>query len=261
MSNPIKLNQKSIQADEALAGKHPRLNRWQQAVLSGLHRYSSRHQTKLIKRSQLINEELRSIASEVNSKGSTPSQTLSRVLQELRRYGILNHVGSGVDLLLDHPISADAEDYPDKALDIAIHREGLLIEDVPTSDIQVLSRRRKGQSRLRALTLSNYDSRCALCDVTNMDLLIASHIVRWTDDSIARGRLSNILCLCRMHDALFEFGYISVDDNLRVLKKPAMTSTVIRYLQETSDRVRKPRSHFPGIAYLQLHRTHNGFLI
>lgn len=249
-----------MQADEALAGKHPRLNRWQQAVLAGFHRYSARHKTKLIKRSQFIDEELRSIANDVNSKGATPSQTLSRVLQELRRYGILNHVGRGVDLLLDHPISADAEDFPDKALDIAIQRGGLLIEDVPTSDTQVLSRRRKGQSRLRALTLSNYDSRCALCDVTNLDLLIASHIVRWTDDSLARGRLTNILCLCRMHDALFEFGYISVDDSLKVLKKPAIASTVISFLQETSDLVRKPRSHFPAMKYLQLHRTRNGFL-
>jgi hypothetical protein len=206
-----------------------------------------------------VREELDSIAADVNSKGSTPGQTLSRVLQELRRHGILNHVGSGLDLLLDRPVSADAEDLPDEALDIAIRRDEYLLDDVPTSDVQVLGRRRKGQSRLRALALSNYDSRCALCDVTQSDLLIASHIVRWTDDPVARGRLSNVLCLCRMHDALFEFGYIGVDDELGVLKKPGANSSVIRYLQETAARLRRPSSHLPAVAYLRLHRTRNGF--
>ena len=161
----------------------PRLNRWQQAALAGLHRFSDRHQTRLIPRSQLLAEELPFIAAAVSSRGATPGQTLSRVLQELRRFGMLHHVGRGVDLLLDRPLSAEAEDYPDKALDIAIQHEELRIDNVPTGDAVVLARRRKGQARLRALALSNYSSQCALCDVTHVDLLIASHIVRWGDDA------------------------------------------------------------------------------
>jgi hypothetical protein len=235
------------------------LNRWQQAALAALHRYSDRHQTILIRRSQLIAEELPSIAAAVDSRGATPGQTLSRVLQELRRFGMLHHVERGVDLLLDSPISADAEDYPDRALDIAIRRGELRIEDVPTGDSQVLARRRRGQSRLRILTLSNYFSRCGLCDVRNTELLIASHIVRWGDDPAVRGRLTNVLCLCRMHDALFEHGYISVCDDLTVLKRTGVTSTVIAYLQGTSSRLRRPRHHLPAAIYLHRHRVRNGF--
>src|SRR5262249_44111028 len=159
---------------------------------------------------------------QVDTKGATPKYTLSRVLQEFRRMGLLHHVERGVDLLLDTPISVEAEDYPDAALDIAIDREELRIDDVPTGDTIILARRRRGQSRLRLHALSNYENRCALCDVTEIELLIASHIVRWADNSEARGRLSNILCLCRMHDALFEGGYISVTDDLAVLKKSRM---------------------------------------
>lgn len=62
-----------------------------------------------------------------------------------------------------------------------------------------------------------------------------------------------------MHDALFEFGYIAVDDDLGVLKKPGVSSSVIRYLQETADRLRRPSSHLPAVTYLRLHRTRNGF--
>jgi hypothetical protein len=235
------------------------LTRWQEAVLAGMHRFSARHQTRLIPRSQLIAEELSAIAAHVGTKGATPKQTLSRVLQEFRRMGLLHHVGRGVDLLLDSPISAEAEDYPEAALDIAIEREQFRISDVPTGDAIVLARRRKGQARLRQHALTNYANQCALCDVTYPDLLVASHIVRWTDDPEVRGRLSNVLCLCRMHDALFEGGYISVADNLGVLKKPRITSAVIRYLQRTADRVRVPHAHFPSPMYLRQHRRRSGF--
>jgi hypothetical protein len=236
-----------------------RLNRWQQAAIAGLHRFSVRHRTRLIRRSLLIDEELPLIAAAVDSRGATPAQTLSRVLQELRRLGVLHHVERGVDLLLDSPISTDVEDYPDRALDIAIRRGELSIGDVPTGDVQVLARRRRGQSRVRALALANYSNRCALCDVRNQDLLIASHIVRWGDDPLLRGRLSNVFCFCRMHDALFEFGYLSVADDLAVLKKPSATSTVIGYLQSTAAHVRRPRHNPPVASYLRLHRVRNGF--
>jgi len=240
---------------------NPKLTLWQGAVLAGLHRFSDRHQTRLIPRARLIAEELAAIAAQVGSIGVTPKYTLSRILQEFRRMGVLNHVQRGVDLLLDSPITAEAEDYPDAALDIAIEREEFRIADVPTGDATILTRRRRGQSRLRHHVLSNYDTRCALCDVKHRDLLIASHIVRWTDDPETRGRLSNILCFCRMHDALFEFGYISVADDFEVLKKPAMISKVVSYLQGTARRVRLPHSHHPSTEYLRRHRKRTGFEI
>src|SRR5207248_722920 len=104
-----------------------------------------------------------------------------------------------------------------------------------------------------------YSNLCSLCDVRSVDLLIASHIVRWGDDPAVRGRLTNVLCLCRMHDALFEFGYISVRDDLAVLKKSGVTSAVVGYLQSTSARLRRPRHHLPAAQYLRFHRIRNGF--
>jgi hypothetical protein len=237
----------------------PRLNAWQSAVLAGLHRFSERHETRLIRRSKLVSEELSTIAATVNSRGATPGQTLSRVLQELRRFGILHHVAPGVDLLLDSPISVETENYSDRALDIAIQNDALLIDDVPTSDSLVLARRRRGQSRLRLLTLANYANQRGLCDVRNRNLLIASHIVRWGEDRALRGRLANVLCLCRMHDALFEFGYISVRDDLSVLRKSGVSSAVIGYLQNTSAELRTPQRHLPAAFCLRLHRLRNGF--
>lgn len=233
--------------------------RWQTAVLAGLHRYSVRHGTRLIPRLRLIGEELEAIALQVGTKGITPKYTLSRVLQEFRVMGLLHHIDRGVDLLLDRPITAEAEDYPDTALDIAIGKEKFIIEDVPTGDETVLARRRRGQSRLRVHVLANYDSRCALCDVADGRLLIASHIVRWADDAACRGKLSNTLCLCKMHDALFESGFIGISDSLDVLRRPDAFSKVVEYLQNTANRIRVPRSHPPAAVYLLAHRRRTGF--
>src|SRR5437764_913615 len=101
--------------------------KWQHATLAALHRYSKRHSTRLIKRTVLLKEELPAMVASVKSTGATPAYTLSKTLQELRRLGILHHIDRGIDLLLDSPIHVDAEDYSDKALDVAIENERLLI--------------------------------------------------------------------------------------------------------------------------------------
>jgi hypothetical protein len=161
--------------------------------------------------------------------------------------------------LLDTPLSAEAEDYPLTALDIAIDREEFTIGDVATSDVQVLARRRNGQLRIRHHTIANYITTCAMCDVSEEKLLVASHIVRWADDPLLRGRLSNVICLCRMHDALFENGYVSIDNDMRILSRRCSPSKVIDYLQHTCTHLRTPRAHAPMIDYLFQHRRRNGF--
>jgi hypothetical protein len=234
------------------------LTRWQNAALNGIHRYCIRHQTRLVKRALLIQEELPAIVKDAAASGPTPDQTLSRVLQELRRAGILSHVGRGIDLSLDEPLSVEAEDLPEAALDTVIEHDRLRISDVATSDDRIIARRRIGQARLRHHTLINYEGCCALCDVSDSELLVASHIVRWSDDQDAQGRLSNVLCLCRMHDALFENGFIALGDDLRVLRPKPATSAVVEYLQTTAESLRPPKVHPPAPEYLRRHRQRIG---
>jgi hypothetical protein len=236
-----------------------RLARWQRAALDGIRRYARRHQTRLIKRTGLISEELREIVEDARASAERNDQTLSRVLQELRRAGILHHVRSGVDLLLDEPIPVETEDLPDAALDAAIEHDQLRIGDVATGDTQVIARRRRGQARLRQLALTNYGGQCALCDIRDAGLLVLGHIARWSDNPDAQGRLSNVLCLCRMHDALFETGYIALADDLQILVKPT-GSAVIEYLQGTAGKLRSPKSHPPDSKYLREHRLRTGHM-
>ena len=233
-------------------------SQWHSAVSSGMHRYAARNGTRLVQRKQLIAEELPQIAAEAGASGLTPDQTLSRVLQELRAAGHLHHIGRGVDLLLDQPLLVETEDLPDSALDAALERDQLRLGDVTTGSAQVLARRRRGQARLRVHALKNYGATCALCDVADPQLLVASHIVRWADDFVEQGRLANVLCLCQMHDALFETGYIALADDYTVISRASHCSGVIGYLQGTASSLRVPSSHAPLPEYLRRHRIRTG---
>jgi hypothetical protein len=232
---------------------------WRDAVLEALRRYSVRHSTKNIDRQSLINEDLDWIISQTSSIGETPSQTLSRVLQELRDEGILFFLTPGTYLLLESPISAEAEDLPEGALEFAAQNNKLTIGILPTSDELALARRRRGQEKIRRVTLENYHRQCALCDVRDIAMLIAGHIARWTDDMEGRGDLTNLICMCKFHDALFESGYFSLANNYEILKKPEGMSKTINYLLRQTEVFRAPTAYPPAASYLTKHRIRSGF--
>ena len=147
----------------------------------------------------------------------------------------------------------------DKDIDSLIQEQRLRIGCIETGDEIALSRRRQGQERLRKLTLINYSSKCAFCDVNDPSLLVASHIVGWAEDQETRGFLSNIICLCRFHDVLFEKGYVSLADDLAVLKRSGRTSRIIAILLDKTVNFRKPSGHSPKPEFLRRHRLRCGF--
>src|SRR5439155_7331514 len=105
-------------------------------------------------------------------------------------------------------------------------RLGQIATDMVSADVRL----RRGQARLRELTLQSYRGRCALCDVSDRALLVASHVVPWAIYPDARGHLENIICLCRSHDALIETGYFSFTDSYTVLRRASIDSSTVRAL-------------------------------
>ena len=231
---------------------------WRQVVLQALRRYAKRNRTRKIRREDLLRQELKRIVGETSSLGATPAQTVSRVLQELRDDGAVYFLGRGTYLLLDPPLDVEAEDVPDRALDFAAKRNRLRIGAVATSDETALARRRKGQDRVRALTLQNYGGQCALCDISDVRLLVASHVSSWADDPENRGNLSNVICLCRFHDALFENGYLAFSDDLAVLRGDAGGSKAVESILSSALEFRPPLEHPPDPTFLRRHRRRWG---
>jgi hypothetical protein len=196
---------------------------------------------------------------ETASTGRTPAQTVSRVLQELRDDGRVFFSEAGVYVLQEAVIDAAAEDFPEDVLEHAADVGTLLLPDVATADVVRQARARRGMAAVRRATLTNYDGRCALCDIADERLLVASHIARWSDRADARGRLSNVICLCRMHDPLFELGYFVLSAELVVVWQPRISSSAIKaWADLCTSQFRLPVKHMPAAEYLDEHRRRVG---
>jgi predicted restriction endonuclease len=136
---------------------------------------------------------------------------------------MIEFLGNGSYFFQDSIIDIDEEDLTDEALDHAIRSRRLFLRDIETGTPSVLTRRRRGQERLRKISLEQYSQTCAVCDISDSSLLIASHIVPWAESPEDRGKLDNVISLCRFHDILFEHGFWSLADDLSIVPVHALT--------------------------------------
>lgn len=232
---------------------------WREAVLAALHRYTTRHQTAKIDRRPFLEQELPRIVQAVGSKGKTPAQTASRVLQELRDEGRLFFSAAGIYVFSDQPIVLTREDLAVDIVENAIARDALVVPDVPVTDAVGVGRLRVGTDALRRLTMINYMGHCALCDTADKRLLVTSHVARWADQPDARGKLSNTICFCTLHDRLFEVGYFGLRDDLTVVSQPNSTGAAIQtWMDLCTGAFQSPLRHQPAGEYLRQHRRRVG---
>jgi predicted restriction endonuclease len=76
---------------------------------------------------------------------------------------------------------------------------------------------RIGQSKFRKDVLKNFNYKCALSNITEQELLIASHIIPWSHKKEFRGDISNGICLYTEYDIFFDKGFITFSDSLEVI--------------------------------------------
>ena len=232
---------------------------WKQSISTALGRYASRHRTVLIERKTFLAEELPTVIAETGSQGATPWQTASRILQELRDEGYLYFSKSGVYSLNNSVVDATSEDIPIDVLENASIHANLQLSDVEATSAIGTTRLRRGMQALRMANLRNYQHQCALCDIDDENLLITSHIARWADKPDARGHLSNVICMCRMHDTLFENGYFAISDSMQVCWRNGVKSQAISIWRERcTSEFRLPTIKAPDVRYLQEHRNRVG---
>lgn len=91
-------------------------------------------------------------------------------------------------------------------------------------------RTRVGQKTFSDNVRANYNHRCCFpgCSVAERQFLRGAHVARWADVPELRGRVSNGICLCLMHDRALEEGFFTITGDLRVAvhrdKRGAMNS-------------------------------------
>jgi putative restriction endonuclease len=79
---------------------------------------------------------------------------------------------------------------------------------------------RIGQALFRKRVMDNFDYACALSGISEPELLVASHIIPWRTRIDTRLDPRNGILLYSAYDALFDKGFISFDDDFRVLITP-----------------------------------------
>jgi len=76
---------------------------------------------------------------------------------------------------------------------------------------------RVGQAFFRNSVLSAYNNQCCITGLTEPRLLIASHIVPWSQDKENRLNPKNGLALSMLHDKAFDIGLITIERDMTVL--------------------------------------------
>jgi hypothetical protein len=131
-----------------------------------------------------------------------------------------------------------------------------------TATVQV----RVNQARFRKSVLVGYNSTCCISGLQNERLLIASHIVPWSEDAHNRLNPQNGLCLSALHDRAYDQGLITVlpDYTVRV-SRALKTKSADAFLQESLLRfdnapIRMPSRLAPAPEFLRRHAQRFGFI-
>lgn len=117
---------------------------------------------------------------------------------------------------------------------------------------------RQGQYKLRKILLRNYQSKCAVCEISHPKLLVTSHIKPWANSS-PEERIDprNAILLCKLHDALFENGFISLSDEYEILFSGNFDFE--KQGIQTHIRFKKPLHDAPLPVFLKEHRQKHGY--
>ncbi|HEY9628933.1 MAG TPA: HNH endonuclease [Coleofasciculaceae cyanobacterium] len=131
---------------------------------------------------------------------------------------------------------------------------------IEETEAKVTAKTRIGQDFFRQMILSSYGSRCCITGNPIPELLIASHIIPWREQSEHRLNPRNGLCLARTHDVAFDQGLITFDDEYKLL----LSCYLQKFLPEETlehnfvayagNPLHLPEKFHPELDFLRFHR-------
>jgi putative restriction endonuclease len=104
-----------------------------------------------------------------------------------------------------------------KEVDFLAHDKVRLVAPSGPTETQATVKVRRGQQFFRQSVLTAYEVRCCISGINVPRLLVASHIKPWGKFPTERLNPCNGLCLSTLHDAAFDSGLITLDEEMRVL--------------------------------------------
>ena len=119
---------------------------------------------------------------------------------------------------------------------------------------------RRAQRFFRRSVLASYDSKCCISEIAIRQLLIASHILPWSTHPEHRADPRNGLCLSQLHDAAFDQGLITIDEEFRLViarsLREATTNAVLHssFLTCEGKHICLPQRFRPPSKFFEQHR-------
>jgi len=169
-----------------------------------------------------------------------------------------------------------AAEYGDLATQHAAPTDETLVDALPSfEELQILEEGksrsatvqvRVNQARFRRAVLSSYNATCCISGLQHEKLVIASHIVPWSEDTQNRLNPQNGLCLSALHDRAYDQGLITVMPDFIVRVSPQvkaskgdsfMTDSLLRFDRQP---IRFPERFGPSPTFLTWHARRFGFL-
>jgi len=139
-------------------------------------------------------------------------------------------------------------------------------EDFPEGRVkEALVKVRINQNFFREMILASYKSRCTVCSLPEVNLLVASHIIPWSVNTSLRMNPRNGICMCVLHDKAFDKGLITISDEYKLLvsktiKRLTNEVAVQRgFLSYEAIEIRLPDRFIPDKKFIEFHRN-NVFL-
>ena len=197
---------------------------WKKETLNALTRMSLRHGRNSFTRQEIIDGELANIIKAVKSKGQTPAQTLSRVLQKLRDEGYVDFEGRGAYLLLQSTVSYKTSDIQE-----------IEIYETPERHAATVHRIMRDSGIVRELKRL-YAYKCQVCG-TRIELSSgfyceAHHLKPLGAPHNGPDIKGNIIIVCPNDHVRLDYGAIHLSKDMLKLSKHDIASEFINYHNE-----------------------------
>lgn len=141
-----------------------------------------------------------------------------------------------------------------KYSDILAETEGLKGESK-----ERLVKTRVNQSVFRRIILSTYSESCAISGINIPELLVASHIIPWSQNEEERLNPSNGICLSSIYDKAYDIGLIGIKKDFTIIlsNKIKSNSEEIYYNNFfhsiENKKISMPERYYPKPEFLEYH--------
>ena len=216
---------------------------------------------EIIETAKIISRSVNSVKMKIGNFGSLDP--------ELAKRGIVGLSGaSNLDRAIWNEYNLDREKLAFESTALIAMFTNRNIEEVVKLDEKELP---EGKEKLRLIKtrvnqyffrdsiLGIYDSKCCITGLRIPKLLVASHIIPWSDDEKNRLNPENGLCLNSLHDKAFDSGLLSISTDYKV----KLSKSLIDFQKEdiiqgffknfNGQTIAMPERYFPNKEFLDYH--------